>query len=36
MPGIPGLGKNNLPQGMENIDLNNLDFGQGGPGRKRK
>lgn len=33
MPGMGGLGKipgmPKLPKGMENIDLNNLDFGQG-------
>lgn len=28
MPKIPGMPK--LPKGMENIDLDNLDFGQGG------
>lgn len=27
MPGMPGMPK--MPKGMENIDLNNLDFGQG-------
>ncbi|PIS66777.1 signal recognition particle [Corynebacterium striatum] len=27
MPGMPGMAK--MPKGMENIDLNNLDFGQG-------
>ena len=28
MPGMPG-GMPKMPKGMENIDLNNLDFGQG-------
>ena len=27
--GMPGLGDMKMPKGMENIDLNNLDFGQG-------
>lgn len=27
--GMPGLGDIKMPKGMENIDLNNLDFGQG-------
>ena len=27
--GMPGLGGMKLPKGLENIDLNNLDFGQG-------
>ncbi|QPK78437.1 signal recognition particle protein [Corynebacterium lizhenjunii] len=31
MPGMPGLG--GLPKGLENFDLNNLDFGQGGKGK---
>lgn len=31
MPGMPGMpgGMPKMPKGMENIDLNNLDFGQG-------
>ena len=37
MPGgMPGMGPQNLPKGMENIDLNNLDFGQGSQGRRKK
>jgi signal recognition particle subunit SRP54 len=28
MPNLPGMPK--LPKGMENIDLDNLDFGKGG------
>ncbi|MGZ7496929.1 signal recognition particle protein [Corynebacterium sp. ZY180755] len=38
MPGMGGLGKipgmPKLPKGMENIDLNNLDFGKGNGGSK--
>ena len=28
-PGMGGMGGMKLPKGMENIDLDNLDFGQG-------
>ena len=29
MPGLGKMGMPKLPKGMENIDLDNLDFGQG-------
>ena len=29
MGGMPGMGDIKMPKGMENIDLNNLDFSKG-------